>query len=543
VEQDRFQARDAHTSTVLLTLILLAHLGISLVTQRAADLGRLVETLRGAQVVTAFAGLAVLLRARRQPREGVALAIWLLLVVPTLPIGLVTAMRWHQLGRPWEAFPALHLALISLALITPRSFWLGVGFVAAFTAETLGVALWLRRVDPVRFPRLEPMATVLVGCVSMGLLWMRAQRRRTTLRYLDVEGEMAMLAHLTEKLRETRARLESSGRVLMSALAELSRGGAAEPLLDRVRQAVARLQSVDARLAALETAPRGTNGEAASAEVAARAGEQQFRARDTHDSVMLFAVLLGTACTTAALDMGDVSVGYGRWFYGGCGLLSALALGELARRRARPSETHATAIFLLILAPLPPLFVYTHLQWARSVVPIAMFTGPKLIMAIVPLVLPRFLWLGIAVEAVMGVLCLALYVLLDLGSQQYRLPYADPWTTLLYCAVGIGLVISREQRRTASVRLLREEVEAAARARRSAVLLAILDETGSPLQVLSLSLDMLASRGDAFGSQVPRMIEAVNHFSDARRSLMEAPLFGARSRLGFDAAQELARRT
>jgi hypothetical protein len=74
------------------------------------------------------------------------------------------------------------------------------------------------------------------------------------------------------------------------------------------------------------------------------------------------------------------------------------------------------------------------------------------------------------------------------------------------------------------------------------VLLAILDETGSPLQVLSLTLDALASRGDAFATHVPRMIEAVNSFADARRSLMEAPLPGARARLGFDAARELSRR-
>jgi len=189
-----------------------------------------------------------------------------------------------------------------------------------------------------------------------------------------------------------------------------------------------------------------------------------------------------------------------------------------------------------------PLFVYMHVQWARVDLPIAMFTGPKLIMAIVPLVLPRFLWLGIAVEAVMGALCLALYVLLDFGAQQHRIPYADPWTTLLFCAVGIGLVISREQRRAASVQLLREEVEAAARARRSAVLLAILDETGSPLQVLSFTIDTMASRRDAFATHVPRMIEAVNSFADARRSLMEAPLPGTRPHIGFDAAQELSRR-
>src|SRR5262245_42151019 len=112
LEEDRFQARDAHISTLLLALILLVHLGISLVTQRPAPLGRLVETLRHAQVATAFGALAVLVEIRRQPRWGAILAIWLLLVVPTLPIAVVVAARWHELGRPWEAFPALHLALI-----------------------------------------------------------------------------------------------------------------------------------------------------------------------------------------------------------------------------------------------------------------------------------------------------------------------------------------------------------------------------------------------------------------------------------------------
>jgi hypothetical protein len=160
-------------------------------------------------------------------------------------------------------------------------------------------------------------------------------------------------------------------------------------------------------------------------------------------------------------------------------------------------------------------------------------------MALVPFVLPRWLWLGIAVEAVMGALCLGIYVMLDLGSQQHRIPYAEPWVTLLYCAVGIGLVVLRDQRRAASLSLLREEIEADAIARRSSVVLAILDETGSPLQVLSVSLGLLARRGGAIAPHVRRMTEAVESFAEARRVLTETPLLQARPRLTFDAAREL----
>jgi hypothetical protein len=543
VDEDRFQARDAHDSTILLTLIVLAYLGISVVTQRAAGLGRLVESLRLGHLALTLGALVFLLRTRRHPREGAALAVWLLIVIPALPMGVVSALRWHELGRPWEAFPALHLVLISLALITPGSFWLGIVFVAAFTAEAIGLTIWLRRADPGRFPHLEPTMTFVVACSSLGLLWMREQRRRATLGFLSAQGERAMLEHLTETLRETRERLASSAQVLSSALEELPRqeDAAADPMTQRMALAVERLRSVDARLAGLAGGTSRADAEVARDLASIRAGEQQFRARDTHGSVMRFAFILALACTLAAVGT-PASVGLGRWFTAGCGLLGATAFAILARRRARPSEPFAVAMFLLILAPLPPLFAYLHVQWVRLDIPIPLFTGPKMVMALVPFVLPRSLWLGIAIEAVMGALCVGIYMMLNLGSLQHRIPYTEPWLTLLYCAVGVGLVVLRDQRRAASAGLLREEIEADALARRSAVLLAILDETGSPLQVLSVSLGLLARRGGAIAPHVRRMTEAVESFAEARRVLTDTPLLHTRPRLTFDAARELTRR-
>jgi hypothetical protein len=542
VDEDRFQARDAHASTLLLSLILLAYLAISLITQRHAGLGPLVETIRLAQGVVTLGALVFLLLTRQRPRQGVALAIWLVLVIPILPTALVVGLRWFQLRRPWEAFPGLHLVLISLALITPRSFWLGVVFVAAFSAEAIGLAVWLRVTDPAAFPPLEPTMTMVVACTSLGLLWMREQRRRATMQFLNVQGERAMLAHLTETLHETRQRLEASARVLASALRELPGpgDGAADPMTARMGQAVERLRSVDARLGDLAAGapPRAT----AEAPDQPGVGEQQFRSRDTHVSVTLFGIILAVACSLAAAGSGPTSVGGGRWGILGCAVLALACVVALRRRRAQPSESFAVAVFLLMLAPLPALFAFLHAQWVRLPIPIPMFTGPKMIMAIVPFVLPRSLWLGIAVEGVMGLTCLGIYMMLDFAHLQHRIPYAEPWITLLYCAVGIGLVVLRDQRRAASVGLMREEIEAAAITRRSAVLLAILDETGSPLQVLSVSLGLLARRGGAIAPHVQRMTEAVESFAEARRVLTETPLLHARPRLTFDAARELARR-
>jgi hypothetical protein len=373
---------------------------------------------------------------------------------------------------------------------------------------------------------------------------MREQRRRATHRFLGVEGERTMLAHLTETLRETRQRLDSSARVLAAALQELPRQDdlAARPETRMMEQAVERLRSVDARLADLAGSTTGAGAAARGDRTSSRESEQQFRARDTHVSVMWFAFTVAVTCAVGAAGMGNMEVGLGRWFLVGCLLLSAAGGGVLALRRGRPSEAFAVGVFLAILAPLPPLFGYLHAHWARLPGPIPLFMGPKMLMAVVPFVLPRSLWLGIAVEAVMGAVCLGIYVMLDLGSQHHRIPYAEPWITLLYCAVGIGLVVLRDQRRAASVNLLREEIEADAMARRSAVLLAILDETGSPLQVLSTSLGLLARRGGALAAHVRRMTEALASFAEARRVLTETPLLHARPGLTFDAARELAPR-
>ena len=84
-------------------------------------------------------------------------------------------------------------------------------------------------------------------------------------------------------------------------------------------------------------------------------------------------------------------------------------------------------------------------------------------------------------------------------------------------------------------------VELAAVARRSSVLLAILDETGSPLQVLSLSVGMIGAKHPE-AAVVREMNEALEGFAAARRKLSATPLLHANERLTLDAAHELERR-
>ena len=69
--------------------------------------------------------------------------------------------------------------------------------------------------------------------------------------------------------------------------------------------------------------------------------------------------------------------------------------------------------------------------------------------------------LAIALVLCAAVSGLALFALLELGSHRDLIPYSEPWAMLLFVLLSLGLVMRREQRRIASVRLFRAEWELA----------------------------------------------------------------------------------
>src|SRR5262249_55669481 len=72
-----------------------------------------------------------------------------------------------------------------------------------------------------------------------------------------------------------------------------------------------------------------------------------------------------------------------------------------------------------------------------------------------------------------------------------RIPMSEPWTLLIYLLIAGALLVMREQRRVASIRILRADRERAALTRQAGVVLALLDQLGTPLQTLTISTAMV----------------------------------------------------
>jgi hypothetical protein len=75
-----------------------------------------------------------------------------------------------------------------------------------------------------------------------------------------------------------------------------------------------------------------------------------------------------------------------------------------------------------------------------------------------------------------------------------RISWSEPWLTLLFGALGIALLNLSEERRLASVLVLRAEAEQTALLRRTMVYLALRDQINSPLQSLAMSASLFGGQ-------------------------------------------------
>jgi hypothetical protein len=118
--------------------------------------------------------------------------------------------------------------------------------------------------------------------------------------------------------------------------------------------------------------------------------------------------------------------------------------------------------------------------------PFTPFMGHKLLMGSLGLTCNR-LTLGILFIVATAVNAIVLWFALDLGVHTDLVTLAEPWVTLIYMLIGLVTLRMLEQRKLASVQLLRAEVEASAMERRALMLLAVGDRLNSPLQTLLLA--------------------------------------------------------
>jgi hypothetical protein len=219
--------------------------------------------------------------------------------------------------------------------------------------------------------------------------------------------------------------------------------------------------------------------------------ERQFYARDAQDSTRTLVVSLLVVALASLFAARQRSLLL-QLLFGAQGVVLLVIFWILQRTRARPSERRGVALYLASMLPFLAILVYSQHQMARGgSEAFEPLTATKLSIIVAALAAPRRRWIGLTIIFVAAIEGLAIFYLFHFDALRDRIPMAEPWPILLYALVAMGLLVMREQRRVASLWRLRADREAAALLRQSGLLLAVLDQMGTPLQVLTLETSIV----------------------------------------------------
>jgi hypothetical protein len=526
VEEGLDRTRDHYLSAILLALLVL----ISQLLRWACD----VSSQRPAWVwldallaAVSLAFLAALLATRRQPRRRLALVASASLIALCVPVSLCAAARWRFCGRPFEAFKDAHVAMCSLGLLVPRSLWLGVVALVVLFLASLGIHVWLVTSDtpPALLPSTEPGASIVAAIVGATVLWARKRRCDQTGAYLSAEAEAAALRRFSDVFATVREQLSQQLLVLRVGLRELRTQSIEPKLVERASRAVTILEVVRDQLSRLfsasTAAPQPTPP---SATATLSPDEREFYARDAHATARTMAwMTLGLSLVLVPL-LRSVLPAFVLALWSLLGLVASVALAILHRTRSRPSEAHDVALCFSVTLPWFAIMAFTQPAFAMRPQAFEPLVAVKMGIVLMPLLVPRRWWISLTAMLLLFVEAVALFYVNHFDKLRDRIPANDPWSTLLYFLIGCALVLTREHRRVASLRRLRAEREVATLGRRSALSMTLLDQTGSPLQVLVISVGLLLKErpGD---EQIRRMSQALDAFASLRDSIagVDAP--------------------
>lgn len=464
-------AREAHASATLLAILMLLWGAVALPLVPAQF--RWLDELH---VVIGLVGVVWFGATRRRPRAAVGYAFCAAVIAFTLATLPWTTFVWCELRRPFEAVTVPQAAVVCMALIVPRSFALGVVVMALFVAEGLFVSVWANHVGQhALLPIGEPYITVYFCVPAIALLWLREERRRLAARHVALEAETAALARLGPLFVRVRDGLVAQLAVLSPELDRLMASAPMDRALDR-------LADVNARVAAL-------------VDGAPPADTTLERAFVAHDAQLGAAVLAGVAAIvgTAWAPVSAARLGVAVGVRNALFAVVALAVfAVLTVTRNRPSQLRGRAALLFVFAAGLAVVSADQLAYLDVTPPFAPFLGHKLLMVTLGVAAAGWSSMGLPLIVATTVDALVLWFALGFGALRDRVSITEPWVTLVFAIVGVGALVMRDQRRVASLGVLREESAATALHRRAVLLLALRDQLNTPLQTLVAGAARLA---------------------------------------------------
>lgn len=193
---------------------------------------------------------------------------------------------------------------------------------------------------------------------------------------------------------------------------------------------------------------------------------------------------------------------------------AALALLLLGRRSIRNAE----ASFALVAIPFQPVLLVSEIVFAARGEMRDHASWYQLTM------------LGIASLAPASPLLPSLLVM-AMGLQRVLLRFVfgitpvapgEPWVTLIYAAIAVGMLVSRARRREMVARAARAEAHAAAVERVAQLLLSVRDRANTPLQTIALGTAIMSQRCAGQQRVAMAMDRAVRRLRRLSRALQRA---------------------
>src|SRR5439155_2045918 len=123
-----------------------------------------------------------------RPSRRLYMGLFAAMVVPLVPLLIVWTLAIPE-SQISESFVAVKMVVMGVALLTPLSFWLGMGLLLAFCVET--VLMWMLHAAG-RLPG-EPWVTLFYAVFAVALLVFRDGDRRLTRRLMELNSEAAAL--------------------------------------------------------------------------------------------------------------------------------------------------------------------------------------------------------------------------------------------------------------------------------------------------------------------------------------------------------------
>ncbi len=171
-----------------------------------------------------------------------------------------------------------------------------------------------------------------------------------------------------------------------------------------------------------------------------------------------------------------------------------LLLGLLLVRRSHLSIRWLESCFTAAVLPFLPIFALAeHAMTTAGLVWVPM-TGHRLVMLAISVLAPTSPWLGGGLICAFGLEAVVLWYGLGLGAHPGVQSPWEPWGTLIYGVVALGMLGYRVRNHAIELKLREARAEAEALERLARLFLAVRDATNTPLQTLELCLTLLERR-------------------------------------------------